>query len=62
MPIPAILAGLAAAGAAALGIGAQMDAKETNEKAQTLAEDAKSLYDESKRSLELICLIIYLVN
>lgn len=52
MPIPAILAGLAAAGAAALGIGAQMDAKETNEKAQTLAEDAKSLYDESKRSLE----------
>lgn len=52
MPIPAILAGLATAGAAALGIGAQMDAKETNEKAQTLAEDAKSLYDESKRSLE----------
>lgn len=47
MPIPAILAGLAA-----LGIGAQMDAKKTNEKAQTLAEDAKSLYDESKRSLE----------
>lgn len=47
MPIPAILAGLAT-----LGIGAQMGAKKTNEKAQTLAEDAKSLYDESKRSLE----------
>ena len=28
MPVPAILAGLAAAGAAALGVGAQMSAKE----------------------------------
>lgn len=52
MPIPAILAGLAATGAAALGIGAQIDAKETNERAQALAEDAQSLYDRSKRSLE----------
>lgn len=52
MPLPAILAGFAAAGAAALGIGAQMDAKETNERAQQLANKAQSLYNSSKRSLE----------
>lgn len=52
MPIPAILAGLAAAGAATLGIGAQMDAKETNERAQQVTDEAKSLYNNSKCSLE----------
>jgi len=52
MPIPAILAGLAAAGAALLGVGAQMDAKDTNERAQKIADEAKSLYNDSKRSLE----------
>ncbi|MDO4721118.1 MAG: hypothetical protein Q4A78_10690 [Peptostreptococcaceae bacterium] len=52
MPLPAIL-GLAALGAAALGIGAQMDAKETNERAQEVADEAKDLYNNSKRSLEV---------
>lgn len=53
MPLPAILAGLAAVGAAAIGIGAQADAKETNERAQRIAEEAKSLYNSSKHSLEV---------
>ena len=53
MPLPAILAGLAAVGAAAIGIGAQADAKETNERAQRIVDEAKSLYDSSKHSLEV---------
>lgn len=52
MPIPAILAGLAAIGAAAIGIGAHADAKETNERAQEIVNDAQSLYNDAKRSLE----------
>lgn len=52
MPVPAILAGLAAAGAAALGVGAQMSAKEKNELAQKIADESKKLYDNSKLSLE----------
>lgn len=53
MPIPAILAGLAAVGAAAVGIGAQVDAKDTNEQAQSIANDAQNLYNEAKHSLEI---------
>lgn len=52
MPLPAILAGLAAAGAAALGIGAHADAKETNEQAQFVANEAQNLYNSAKSSLE----------
>lgn len=52
MPVPAILAGLAAAGAAALGVGAQMSAKDKNELAQKIADESKKLYDNSKLSLE----------
>ena len=49
MPLPLIIAGLAAA---AIGIGAQADAKETNERAQQRANEAQSLYNASKQSLE----------
>lgn len=49
MPIPAILAGLVAA---AVGIGAQMDAKETNERAQQIANEAQKWYNDTKQSLE----------
>lgn len=52
MPLPAILAGLAAAGVAALGVGAQVDAKDTNERAQAIVNDAQSLYNDVKHSLE----------
>ncbi|HHD2754055.1 TPA: hypothetical protein ACOTG0_002900 [Clostridium perfringens] len=49
MPIPFIIAGLAAG---ALGIGGHLSAKETNEKAQRIAEDAQAMYEEAKLSLE----------
>ena len=49
MPIPFIVAGLAVG---ALGIGGHLSAKETNEKAQNIADEAKELYDSAKRSLE----------
>lgn len=52
MPLPFILGGLAL-GAAALGIGAQANAKETNKKAQEIAEDAQNLYNKAKHSLEV---------
>lgn len=52
MPIPVIIAGVAAIGAAALGIGAQADAKETNELAQKIADEAKSKYDKANASLQ----------
>lgn len=52
MPIPIILAGLAAVGASVVGAGAHIDAKETNEKAAALADEAKLLYDNAKQSLE----------
>lgn len=52
MPLPLLL-GLAALGAAAIGIEAQSDAKEKNERAQSIANDAQSLYNTSKRSLEI---------
>lgn len=52
MPLPFILAGFAL-GAAAIGIGAQSDAKEKNERAQSIANDAQCLYNRSKRSLKI---------
>lgn len=52
MPVPVILAGLAAAGAAVLGAGAHIDAKETNEIATAMTNEAKKLYDDAKESLE----------
>lgn len=51
MPIPFLLAGLGVA-AGVLGAGAHMDAKETNEKAQRISEEARELYDDAKESLE----------
>ena len=52
MPLPAILAGLAAIGSAVVGINAHADAKETNEQAQFIANDAQNLYNSAKSSLE----------
>ncbi len=52
MPLPAILAGLVAVGAAAVGIGAHASAKETNEIAESIANDAQNLYNSAKSSLE----------
>lgn len=53
MPIPLILAGLGI-GAAVLGAGGHLSAKETNQKAQQRAEEAQALYNEAKKSLELV--------
>lgn len=50
MPLLGILIAL---GAAAIGVGAQADAKETNERAQRIADEAESLYNSSRHSLEL---------
>lgn len=52
MPIPILLAGLGVA-AGVLGAGGHLSAKETNEKAQQIAEDAKELYNSAKNSLEM---------
>lgn len=46
-----ILTGFAL-GAAAVGIGAQAEAKETNEKAQSIIKEAQDLYNNTKESLE----------
>ncbi|MCR8744293.1 hypothetical protein [Romboutsia lituseburensis] len=51
MPVPFLLAGLGLA-AGAIGAGAHFDAKETNERAQRISEEAQELYDDAKRSLE----------
>lgn len=51
MPIPFLLAGLGLA-AGAIGVGGHMSAKETNEQAQSLAQSAQDLYNDSKESLE----------
>lgn len=48
MPLPLLL-GL---GVAAIGIGGHLSAKETNEKAQKLVDEAKGIYDSAKESLE----------
>lgn len=52
MPIPFILAGLAV-GSAAIGVGGHLSAKETNEKAQKISNDARALYDKAKDSLTI---------
>lgn len=52
MPIPFILAGIGAIAAAA-GIGGHMEAKETNELANSISRDAQRLYDNAKDSLEI---------
>lgn len=51
MPIPFLLAGLGVA-AAAIGAGGHLSAKDTNERAQRISEEAKEIYDDAKRSLE----------
>ncbi len=49
MPLPLfLLGGLAAA----VGIGGHIDAKETNEKAQKVSNDAQALYNNAKYSLQ----------
>lgn len=52
MPIPIILAGLGVA-AGAIGAGGHLSAKETNEKAQRVSQEAQDLYNSAKHSLEL---------
>lgn len=51
MPIPFLLAGLGVA-AGIVGVSGHMSAKETNEKAQRISQDAQSLYNDAKYSLE----------
>lgn len=52
MPIPLIIAGVAAAVTGVIGAGAHISAKETNEKAQRRLEEAQELYEDAKESLE----------
>lgn len=52
MPIPFLLAGLAV-GAGALGVGGHIEAKDTNERAQSLSIRAQRLYEDAKAALEL---------
>ena len=68
MPLPIILAGIAAISATAAGVGAHISAKKTNEQAQSIANDAENLYNMAKDSLEkaqgemeqsLLCLGMY---
>jgi len=51
MPIPFLLAGLGVA-AGVIGAGGHISAKETNEQAQRLSQDAQDLYNGAKASLE----------
>lgn len=51
MPIPFIIAGVAAAAGIA-GIGGHISAKETNEKAEAISQEAQKLYNSAKESLE----------
>ena len=51
MPLPFLLGALAV-GAGVLGVGGHLAAKDTNERAQRVAEDAQDLYNSAKRSLE----------
>lgn len=51
MPIPFLLAGLGVA-AGVIGAGGHLSAKETNEKAQKISDDAQLLYNNAKASLE----------
>lgn len=52
MPVPLILTGLGVA-AGVLGAAGHSVAKETNEKAQRISEDAQRLYNTAKASLEM---------
>lgn len=52
MPIPFLLAGLGVA-AGVLGASGHLSAKETNERAQRISQDAQELYDNAKRSLKV---------
>lgn len=52
MPIPFLLAGLGVA-AGVIGAGGHLSAKETNERAQRVSEDAQELYNNAKHSLEM---------
>ena len=52
MPIPFLLAGLGVA-AGVIGVGGHLSAKETNERAQRISEDAQELYNNAKHSLEI---------
>lgn len=52
MPLPLLLLGGLLAGSTVLGVGAQLSAKEKNEQAQQIADEATRLYNSSKRSLE----------
>lgn len=51
MPIPFILGALGAV-SAAVGIGGHISAKETNERAQRLADEAREIYEKGKMELE----------
>lgn len=52
MPIPFLLAGLGVT-AGIIGAGGHISAKETNEKAQRVSEDAQELYNNAKAILEI---------
>lgn len=51
MPVPFLLGALGVA-AGVIGAGGHLSAKETNEKAQRISEEAQELYNNSKYSLE----------
>lgn len=51
MPLPFLLIGVGAIGGA-LGVTGHIDAKETNKKAQRIADDAQEIYDDAKLNLE----------
>lgn len=50
MPIPFLVAGAAIAGI--IGAGSHLSAKDTNERARKVSEDAKEIYDKAKYSLQ----------
>lgn len=52
MPIPILVAAGVAGFAGVIGVGGHISAKDTNEKAERISRDAKSLYNEAKESLE----------
>ena len=51
MPIPFLLAGLGVA-AGVIGAGGHLSAKETNERAERVSQDAQELYNNAKQTLE----------
>lgn len=53
MPIPFLIAGLGVA-AGALGVMGHSEAKETNEKAESVSRKAQKLYEDAKDSLEIV--------